>query len=158
MMVCVIAWPRSGRHTQRSRYCTIQILTADVILRRLCYPAGWSDLEVLFGKHGSQLSEIFWEGLELFLETRERMDTSNVQFLSLLRSRAENYAEVIAEKSEVLVNGVGFIDAIVIGIARPREDDMQREVYNGQKRKNALKYQAVTTPSGFIANFSGPIV
>ena len=35
---------------------------------------------------------------------------------------------------------------------------MQREVYNGHKRKHALKYQAVTTPDGFIANFFGPVV
>ena len=116
------------------------------------------DLEILFGKHGSQLSEMFWEGLEQFLEMRESMVTSNVQSLSFLRSRAEMYAKVIAEKREALGNCVGFIDAIVVGIARPGEEAIRREVYNGHKRRHALKYQAVTTPDGLIANFFGPAV
>ena len=86
------------------------------------------------------------------------MVTSNLQSFSFLRSRAEMYAEVIAEKSEALGNCIGFIDATVVGITRPGEDDMQREVYNGHKRKHALKYGEVTTPDGLIANFFGPVV
>lgn len=53
---------------------------------------------------------------------------------------------------------VGFIDATFVGIARPEEDAMQREVYNGHMRKHALKYQVVTTPNGLIVNFFGPVV
>ena len=37
--------------------------------------------------------------------------------LSFLWSRAENYVEMIAAKSEALVNCVGFIGGTVIGIA-----------------------------------------
>ena len=102
MIVRVIACPASCAHTQRNRYRTSPLLTAAVVLRCLCYPSRWSDLEIIFGKHGSQLPEIFWEVLEQFLETLESMVTSNVQSLSFLRSRAEMYAEVIAEKSGAL--------------------------------------------------------
>ncbi|CDF38936.1 unnamed protein product [Chondrus crispus] len=56
-----------------------------------------------------------------------------------------------------LQNCIGIIDGTVIGIARPKGHKRQRVVYNGHKRKHALKYQAVTTPDGLILHAAGPI-
>lgn len=67
------------------------------------------------------------------------------------------YAGKISQKCNGLSNCVGFIDGTVIGIARPSGHLYQRVVYNGHKRKHALKYQAVNAPDGLILHVSGPI-
>ena len=56
-----------------------------------------------------------------------------------------------------LPNCVGFIDGTVIGIARPKGQRRRRVVYNGHKRKHALKYQAVNTPDGLMLHAAGPM-
>ena len=53
---------------------------------------------------------------------------------------------------------MGFIDGTVIGMARTGSDAMQRDCYNGHKRKHALKYQVVTTPDGMMFHISRPVV
>ena len=47
------------------------------------------------------------------------------------------------------------MDGTVRPICRPQQ--LQRVVYNGHKRVHALKYQAIATPNGLIANLYGPI-
>lgn len=62
-------------------------------------------------------------------------------------------------KTGTLPNVFGFIDDTVMGIPRPGgENLLQRVVYNWQKRKHALKYQAVTTPDWFCVHIHGPEV
>ena len=67
------------------------------------------------------------------------------------------YAECVASAGSMLQYCVGFIDGTVIGIARPQASEMQRVVYSGHKRKNALKFQALITPDGLIYHASGPL-
>ncbi|DAZ99510.1 TPA: hypothetical protein N0F65_005382 [Lagenidium giganteum] len=50
---------------------------------------------------------------------------------------------------------IGFIDGTVRAICRPSRQ--QRFVYNGQKRKHALKYQSVITPDGIIRHLHGSV-
>ena len=73
-------------------------------------------MEMLFGKHGGQLSEIFWEGMESFLEARQHLVLSDIDY-TFFSERAQLYASAI--NMEVLDNCTGFIDGTVIAIARP---------------------------------------
>lgn len=61
------------------------------------------------------------------------------------------------EAEGALDNCVGFIDGLIIGIARPRDCEDQHVAYNGHKGKHALKYQAVTTPNSLIIHAHGPM-
>ena len=113
-------------------------------------------MEFFFGKHRSQLSEIFWESVEHLLETRVELITGNISS-HYLQSQAERFAEAMKDKSEILENCVGFIDGTVIGIALPSGFDSQLFACNGHKRKHALKFQAVNSPDGMILHAYGPM-
>lgn len=155
-VVRLIGWPQEKVHTSRNRYSVSPILACCVMLRRIATPARWRDLEELFGKHGPQLSEIFWEAVVHFLEANEHLLTSPIS-ADFFQPRLARYAEAIHAKSKTLDTCIGFIDGTVLGIARPKGNLAQRVVYNGHKRKHALKYQAVNTPDGLIQHVYGPL-
>ena len=68
------------------------------MLRRLATPARWRGLEELFGKHGPQLSEIFWKALEHFVDINEHLITSPIS-ADFIQPRLAGYAEDIHAKS-----------------------------------------------------------
>ena len=155
-MVEAVAWPSSQVATARNRYSCSRILVTCVLLRRLCSPARWRDMELLFGRHAAQLSEIFWEGLEQFLNVRKHLITGDI-CKDFIEANAPFYAQAVRDKRNSLDKCVAFIDGTVIGIARPVQADVQAIAYNGHKRNHALKYQAVTTPDGLILHAAGPL-
>ena len=61
------------------------------------------------------------------------------------------YADAIHGRGGTLPNCFGFIDGTVRPICRSKK--LQRTVYNGHKRFNALKFQLVTLPNRLIAQF-----
>ena len=75
-MVTAIAW--KGEITTMNRYMCSPHLVTRVVLRRLTTPARSRDIEMQFGKHGGQPSEIFWEGMERFLEARQHLVLSDI--------------------------------------------------------------------------------
>ena len=131
------------------------LLVTCVVLRSLTAPARWRDMEMLFGKHGGQLSEIFWEGMESFLEARRQLILSDIDY-TFFFERAALYACAI-KKCEALDNCTGFIDGTVISIARPSRGEVQNAAYNGHKCKHSLKLQAITSPDGLVLHAAGPI-
>ena len=155
-LVDVAAWPQAKRSTSRNQYHTSPLLRTCVILRRLASPGRWADLEEFFGKHGPQLSEIFWEGMERFLEVRRHLLFGDI-YQEFIEAKAEKYASAIEKKGGGLNNCVGFIDGTVLGIARPKGSMAQRVVYNGHKRKHALKFQALNTHDKLILHMHGPV-
>ena len=74
-----------------------------------------------------------------------------------LKPRVAKYADAIHARSNTLDTCIGFIDGIVLGIARPKGHLAQRVVYYRHKGKHALKYQAVNTPDGMIQHVHGPL-
>lgn len=142
--------------TSRNRYSTSCILTTCVILSRLATPYRWSDREVMFRKHAPQLSEIFWEGIDSFLDEHENLITGPLDS-GYIHQHAANWALSVQQKTECLDNCIGFIDGTVWKIARPDDDHVENVVYNGHKRAHALKYQAVMTPDGIILHLYGPV-
>lgn len=155
-LIPVIAWPVLKLHTSRNRYAVTPILATCILLRRLATPARWTDLIRLFGKWPPQMSEIFWESLEHMLHYRKHLITDSIGS-DFMRQRAEMYAGKVFEKCGALTNVVGFIDGTVIGITRPKGSAFQRVIYNGHKRKHALKYQAINAPDGLMLHVAGPI-
>ena len=155
-MIPVVAWPESVTHTARNGYGMTAILATCILLRRLATPCRWHDLELLFGKHASHLSECFWETLECFMEARGNL-VQGPMSSSFISRRAAIYAEAIHNKCGVMDNCIGFIDGTVIGIARPGGSMLQNVAYNGHKRKHSLKYQAVCDPDGLIEHGFGPM-
>ena len=89
-----------------------------MLLRRLATPCQGKDVELLFGRHGSQLSEIFWEALHYFVVGKSDLLMGEFQ-ASFWRPRLAMYAEAVKRKSNALDHTVGFIDGTVIAIARP---------------------------------------
>jgi nuclease HARBI1 len=153
----LLGWPLNRTHTTRNRYATCPMLSTCVVLRRLQTPARWYDMERLFGKHASHLSEIFLEALEEFIDKRSEciLSLSSAQ----VSMRASRYADAVRKKggANALSNCVGFIDGTVIGISRPGDNFEQRAAYNGHKRKHALKFQALVAPDGLILHAAGPL-
>ncbi|ETV83036.1 hypothetical protein H257_04779 [Aphanomyces astaci] len=67
------------------------------------------------------------------------------------------FATAIKEKGAEIHNVWAFIDGTVRACTRPTNGTMQRCVYNGHKRKHALKFQTLVTPDGIIAHVFGPV-
>ena len=114
-MVTTIAW--KGENKTNHRYICSPILVTCIVLCRLTTPARWRDMEMQFGKPGGQRSEMFWEGMELFLEARQHLLLSYIDS-NFFSEKAELYACAIKNKCEALDNCTGFIDGTVIAIAQ----------------------------------------
>lgn len=52
-------------------------------------------------------------------------------------------------------NRFGFVDGTVRPIARP--DNYLGNVYNGNERVHALKFQSLALPNGIIGHLYGPV-
>lgn len=65
-----VAWPSWRRATEQNLFITSSTLAAPVILQRLASPCRWPYISLLFGRHLSHLSKIFWEDLQSFLKKR----------------------------------------------------------------------------------------
>lgn len=157
LRVAAIICERGGRFTtKRNTYACTPILAACVVLKRMSTPNLWSDLEELFRKHSPQLSEIFWQTLDGFVDRNEHLITGPIG-QRYTADRAVELACCMEEKLGVLDNCVGYIDGTVIEIARPSGDGLQNVVYNGHKRKHALKFQAITLADGMFYHVYGPV-
>lgn len=156
LIVEAVGWHDELLRTKRNEYGTCPLLTTLIILRRLASPCRWADVEGIFGKHCSQLSEIFWEGVENMIERRGHLLTGPIS-TDFMHQHASKYARVINDKCDSLSECVGFIDGTVLSIARPGDSSVQNAAYNGHKRRHALKYQTITLPDGLILHASGPL-
>lgn len=146
-------WPVTRDVTKRRRYRTNSVESFCILTRRLATVSRWSDLEVEFGRHAAALSEIFYETLEFFFYTFGYLVT---EFRGpFLHNRAELYSNAIMNAGAPLSRCVAFIDGTNIYIAKPR-GRAQRATYNGHKRRNCLKFQALSLPDGLIFHLFGP--
>jgi len=67
-----------------------------------------------------------------------------------MAQRVAELARKVVEKVETLDNCIGYIDGTVIENARRDDPALQNVVHNGNKRKYALKYQAISTADGMF--------
>ena len=156
-LVPFIAWPEAKHRTKRNRYAVTLPLVTCVVLRRLASPTRWADLELLFGLQTSQLSEVFWEGMQHFLAERSKLILGE-PVGSFWAPRFEECGEAVEKKSNAFENVVAFIDGTNLAVSRPSGENIdQRVLYNGHKRKHCIKFQALTTPCGMAMHVAGPI-
>ncbi|ETP27956.1 hypothetical protein F442_22758 [Phytophthora nicotianae P10297] len=104
----------------------------------------------------------------IFLHMLTRLDDKYAKLLyfneSYVVQNLQAYADDVFDAGGLLQNVWAFIDGTARGICRPRPRHTKRDgkfmsqksVYNGHKRKHALKYQTLTTPDGLIAHLYGP--
>lgn len=141
--------------TKRNGYTCDRITATCIVLRRLASPVRLYDMEVEFGKHSSQLSEIFWDVVENFVDVRGALLSLRP---NILRRRAHLYAQGIVDADGPLDRCVGFLDCTKVRISRPGGPNVnQRSCYSGHKRMHCLIYQTLTTPDGLIFALHGPV-
>lgn len=135
------------------RPCVAGIDVLCIVLRRLAYPNRYVDLCPLFPWTERELCLLFSTGLD-FLYDRwgGKLRSLNQPWLSL--GKLQQFCAAIHARGAPLQNCWGFIDGTVRPACRPTFH--QREVYNGHKRVHGLKFQAIVTPDGLIANLYGP--
>ncbi|ETP44713.1 hypothetical protein F442_08745 [Phytophthora nicotianae P10297] len=111
---------------------------------------------------------MFKWSIKYFLHMLTLLDDKYAKLLyfndSYVVQNLQAYADAVFDAGGLLQNVWAFIDGTVRGICRPRPRHTKRDgkfmsqksVYNGHKRKHALKYQTLTTPDGLIAHLYGP--
>lgn len=124
-------------------------------LHRLATNCRWYDQESKFGLFTSQLSELFWEHVELVVQLYGHvLELRPV----LMQQRAALCADVLREHGSPLDNFVAFIDCTKIRMCRPGgHESLQRSVNSGHKRMHCLVYQTLSTPDGLIFPLYGPV-
>lgn len=156
MLVPILNWPDEKTYTVRNRYGVSPILATCIVLRRMAVPDRWEDVCFLFGKHPSQMYEMFWECLDHFIAARGELLLRPAP-QTYMEPRVATFSKAINDKGAAMENCIGFIDGTIVGVARPRGYMRQLVVYNGHKRKHALKYRAINTPDGMIVHAHGPV-
>lgn len=83
------------------------------------------------------------------------LSTANLQNkVDLLEDRIDSYCRTIQDTGAPLANYWAFLDGTVKQIFRPGMG--QQAVYNGRKRKHALKHQGVVSIDSTIQSLWGP--
>lgn len=145
----------------RERTAATAIEALCVLLYRLAVPARWHDLSGFFGRSASGLSNIF---LHLLNNLDSRYENLAAFSSGIVSERLAVYADAIFVAGAPYPNVWCFIDGTVRGVCRPQPRKVcgkrkyltQQSVYNGHKRKHALKFQTLLTPDGLIAHLYGP--
>ncbi|PXF46694.1 hypothetical protein BWQ96_03520 [Gracilariopsis chorda] len=149
----LMEWPCSRNVTARRRYRTHAVLSFCVLCRRLGTVCRWWDLEAESGCTTSVLKE-FYEALDEFYSKFSTL--VSVYRQSFLSSKAATYAAEVSNAGAPLDKCVGFMDGTNLYISRPK-GSAQHATYIGHKRRNCLKFQALSTPDGLIFHIFGPV-
>lgn len=114
-------------------------------------------MENLFGRQPLQLLEVLWEALNEFLRARADLILNRKKYI-FWGPRFVGYTTAVKGKRKELKNIVESIYVMVIRMDRLGGDKMlQRVMYKGQRRKNALKYQDINTPCSLVMYLPGPM-
>ena len=137
---------------ERSRCSAIEALC--ILLRRLSVPDRWSDLESMFSRSRSGLSNIF-----LFMVDHLVLSFGDLLYMdrNRLADSLDRFCNAVKAQGGEVDNVWGFIDGTRRKVCRPKSGAAQRSVYSGHKRYHGSKYQTISTPDGMIAHLHGPI-
>lgn len=152
---------RIGDICTRERTRTEGVEALCIMLWKLSVPVRWADMETLFGRLWSGLSNIFLHVMSDLCWRFNKLLNFNKEYAA---QNVQRYADAIFDSGAHIHNVWCFIDGTVRGICRPvprnqRRDGQllsQQSVYNGHKRKHAVKYQTLVTPDGLITHVYGP--
>ncbi|DAZ98580.1 TPA: hypothetical protein N0F65_005764 [Lagenidium giganteum] len=104
-------------------------------------------LEMLFGRSASALSTISNHSLNLIHEKFDHLFPFDAH--GFTDADLTGFADAVFNKSAALPSNCP-------SDCRPKK--LQCYVYNGRKRKHALKYQSIVTPDGLILHFDRPVL
>ncbi|XP_050515978.1 uncharacterized protein LOC126890879 [Diabrotica virgifera virgifera] len=137
----------------RSRHSSGGLEGLCILLRRLAYPSRLCDLEQLFRRSATSISEISnYVNNHIYRNHGYLLrDLGNLPWLN--REKLSAYSNSIAAKGAAVQNCWGFIDGTARPICRPTE--LQEEYYSGHKRVHCLKYQSLICPDGIIVSLLG---
>jgi hypothetical protein len=150
LMADVLHLPEEIREP-RSRHVVRRTEAMCILLRRLGYPARWTDLEAEFGRSKAFLCSIFLHMIDLI---NDRYAVRMRVHPTALAPRLRGYAAAISSKGAPLETCFGFVDGTAWQVSRPSR--LQREAYSGHKRYHCFKFQSVQLPNGIIVDLSGP--
>ena len=124
-----------------------------MLLARLAYPNGLSDMAMKFGWSVERISRISTT-VQSFIHSKWKhlLEWDHVR---LTPEKLAQYARTIERKGAPIGTVWGFVDGTIRAIARPTQ--RQHACYNGWKRKHCLKYHAIVTPDGLISHLFGPV-
>ncbi|ETV64805.1 hypothetical protein H257_18380 [Aphanomyces astaci] len=125
-----------------------------IVLRQFAVPDRWYDLMAMFGRSCSCLCNIYLQTLDLIYN--KFRDTIYLDF-NRIRTKLASISKAIVDKGGEVHNVWAFIDGTVRECCRPAGDERQRSVFNGHKRRQAIKFQTLVTPDGIISHAFGPI-
>lgn len=109
----------------------------------------------MFELFASQLSELFWELVELCVETYGYTLERRASFI---RSRAAIYASTFVDSGLLLESLIAFIDCTKTQIKRLEGANYsQQSVFWGYKRNYCLIHQTMSTPDGLVDGLHGPV-
>lgn len=132
------------------------------MIKRLSTPQRWKFLEKIFRKHTSQMYEIFWETIEIYVR-RRKMLLSNPFGALFIAANIARYSLAVRATTGALDNRITFIDKTVLlitlldDVARLDDDAWKIVVRNGRKRKQSWKFRAVTAPDSIFYIFCSPM-
>ncbi|ETV67595.1 hypothetical protein H257_16194 [Aphanomyces astaci] len=109
-----------------------------ILLRRFAVPDRWSDLMSMFGRSRSGLCNIFLHVLDHI-----HNEFADIIFLDRISAKLADFSQAIVDKGGEVENEWAFIDGTVRECCRPGGDERQRCVFNGHKRRHAVKYQTL---------------
>lgn len=75
----------------------------------------------MFCKYAYQLSEIFWETMDEFVDDYQQLIVAPIDAF-FIKERAEYFAKAVQNKNGALDNCIGFIDGTNIAIERLGDD------------------------------------
>lgn len=93
--------------------------------------------------------------MEEFLNNRVHFLTGNISH-DFMEEMVALYANAVQQKTDAMDHRVGFIDGTVIEVARTGDNEAHNDAYNGYKRKQAMKFQSITTLDSLIIHAFGP--
>lgn len=135
--------------TTRRRYSCLDTEAACIVLRRLCYPYRWYDLEFLFDCPSQDLSETFWQAIEDFQPHFEKLAESSPT--DLIHDRVRDYTKCICDSGPAVPCCVGFMDCMQIFMKRPGGQNIVHQVsYTVDRRPHYLNYVTIVTLDGLV--------
>lgn len=125
-----------------------------IMLYRLAVPLRWVDVQNVFGRDKAALSRVSAMAIDYIFENWSHLITS-LNHPLLTPHMFERAAGALRNAGCPFTELVGFIDAKILLIARPGED--QRVYYNGYAKGHALKFQFFVMPNGLVIHCSEAI-
>ena len=134
----------------------------------LCFSIHFEQGRNCFWYLGCYCSQIISHGVDVTM-LHAKFGTRLYEFdTELVLGRLQLYMDAIKKKSKGAESTCfGLLDGTVHFIPHPNpkkrfrrirnNNNIQRAVYNGHKRKHSLKFQSVLVPDGMVAQMFGPV-